>query len=295
MTNTSTYLAGLIGADLGLSLARVVQEQEARELGVDYRYRVFDLHDDPAHGDLGTTLTRLREKGYRGTNVTHPFKRAVVPLLDELSPDAEALGAVNTVVFSDGRMLGHNTDWYGFARSLEADLADAARKKVVQLGAGGAGVAVAHALLRAGVEDLVLLSRKASSAEVTADSLRRIHPSATIRTDSLTALANHLGSADGLVNTTPVGMPAHPGSPVPTELLRRDLWVHDIVYMPMETVLLRDAGAAGCSTVGGGGMFVYQAAENFWLFTGIRPDPRRMLRHLRRIVESGSQGAPVGR
>jgi shikimate dehydrogenase len=296
MTNHSTHLVGLIGADLGLSLARIVQEQEARELGVDYHYRVFDAHDDAAHADLATTLAWLREQGYRGTNVTHPFKKTVVALLDELSPDAEALGAVNTVVFSrDGRMLGHNTDWYGFARSFQVDLADAGRRKVVQLGAGGAGVAVAHALLRAGAKDLVLLSRNAASAEASADSLHRIHSRATIRTDHLAALADHLPAADGLVNATPIGMPAHPGSPVPAELLRRDLWVHDIVYMPMKTALLREARAAGCSTVDGGGMFVHQAAENFRLFTGIRPDPRRMLRHLRRIVESGSQGAPVGR
>jgi shikimate dehydrogenase len=295
MANESTYLVGLIGADLRLSLARVVHEEEGRELGVDYRYRVLDVHEDPSHGDLGATLARLREEGYRGVNVTHPFKKAVVPLLDELSPYAAALGAVNTVVFTDGRMIGHNTDWYGFARSFELELGGVARRKVVQLGAGGARVAVGHALLRAGVEDLLLVGRKASSAEAGADSLRRIHPTAMIRTDTVATLADHLGSADGLVNATPTGMPAHPGSPVPTELVRRDLWVNDIVYMPMETALLRDARAAGCRTVGGGGMFVYQAAETFRLFTEISPEPERMLAHLQRIVESGSQGTSTGR
>lgn len=292
MTDGTTHRVGLIGAGLRLSLARAVHEREARALGLDYRYRVLDV--DPRHADLGATIARLVEGGYRGINVTHPFKKAVVPLVDELSPDAKALGAVNTVVFADGRLIGHNTDWFGFARAFEAELGDVPRRRVVQLGAGGAGVAVAHAMLRAGVEGLVLLGRDTVAAEASADALRRIHPAAAVRVDRIAALGDHLGTADGVVNATPIGMPAHPGTPVPAELLRQDLWVDDIVYQPMTTELLRDARAAGCRTSGGGGMFVYQAAENLRLFTGVRPDPARMLAHLREIVESGTQGVLAG-
>src|SRR4051812_41681392 len=113
------YRAGLIGYDLSLTLAPVVQEREARELGLDYSYSVFDGQENPAYRDLAATLAQLRSSGYRGTNITHPFKQPVVAELDELSPDAAALGAVNAVVFTDGRATGHNTDWYGFAHSVE--------------------------------------------------------------------------------------------------------------------------------------------------------------------------------
>ena len=294
MTDDTTHRVGLIGAGLRLSLAGAVHEREARALGLDYRYRVLDVDDDPRHADLGATIARLVEEGYRGINVTHPFKKAVVPLLDELSPDARALGAVNTVVFADGRLTGHNTDWFGFARAFGTELGDVPRRRVVQLGAGGAGVAVAHAMLRAGTEELVLLGRNTVAAEASADALRRIHPAATVHVDRDAGLGDHLGSADGVVNATPIGMPAHPGTPVPAGLLRPDLWVDDIVYQPMTTELLRDARAVGCRTVGGGGMFVYQAAENLRLLTGVRPDPDRMLAHLREIVESGTQGKLAG-
>lgn len=294
MTDGTTHRVGLIGESLRLSLARAVHEREAHALGLDYRYRVLDVDDDARHADLGVTIARLVDEGYRGINVTHPFKKAVVPLMDELSPDARALGAVNTVVFADRRLIGHNTDWFGFARAFETELGDVPRRRVVQLGAGGAGVAVAHAMLRAGVEGLVLLGRNTVAAEASADALRRIHPAAAVRVDRIAALGDHLGTADGVVNATPVGMPAHPGTPVPAELLRRDLWVDDIVYQPMTTELLRDARAAGCRISSGGGMFVYQAAENLRLFTGVRPDPARMLAHLREIAESGTQGVSPG-
>jgi shikimate dehydrogenase len=293
MSERAAYQVGLLGSDLGLSLAKVVHEQEARELGIGYRYRVLDVQENPAYGDLPTTLKRLQSDGYRGTNVTHPFKKAVLPELDELSPDAEALGAVNTVVFSGGRTTGHNTDWFGFARSVELQLGGESRRKVVQLGAGGAGVAVAHALLRAGVEDLVLLGRDPSRTAASVEALRRIHPSAAVTPGTLDDVAGHLETADGLVNTTPMGMPAHPGSPVPSTLLRPNMWVHDIVYMPLETQLMREARSAGCLTVGGGHMFVYQAAENFRLFTGIQPNAGRMLSRLQDIVEARAQAAPA--
>jgi shikimate dehydrogenase len=295
MSEPAAYHVGLLGSDLSLSLAKVIHEQEARELNIDYRYRVLDIQENPAYGALPTTLAGLKSNGYRGTNITHPFKKTVIPALDRLSTDAEALGAVNTVVFSGGNATGHNTDWFGFSRSVELQLSGEPLRKVVQLGAGGAGVAVAHALLRAGVEDLVLLGRDRSRTADSVAALRRIHPSAAITAGTIDDTAGHLERADGLVNTTPMGMPAHPGSPVPAGLLRPGLWVHDIVYMPLETQLMRDAQSAGCLTVGGGHMFVYQAAENFRLFTGIEPDAGRMLSHLHNIVEARAQTAPVAR
>jgi shikimate dehydrogenase len=295
MSERAAYQVGLLGSDLGLSLAKVVHEQEARELGIGYRYRVLDVQENPAYGDLPSALVQLKSAGYAGTNITHPFKKSILSELDELSPDAEALGAVNTVIFSDDRSVGHNTDWFGFASSVEIQLAGAAKRNVVQLGAGGAGVAVAHALLRAGVEDLVLLGRDRSRTSDSVEALRRIHPDVAVSGGTLDDMAGHLETADGLVNTTPMGMPAHPGSPVPSALLRPEMWIHDIVYMPLVTQLMRDARSAGCLTLGGEHMFVYQAAENFRLFTGIQPDTGRMLSHLHEIVEARAQAAPATR
>ncbi|MDT5046154.1 MAG: shikimate dehydrogenase [Mycobacterium sp.] len=292
MNALSPYQVALIGSDLSLSLAKVIHERAARELGLDAVYRVLDVRDDPSHADLSGTLARLQREGYLGTNITHPFKKSVIAELDGLSEDAQALGAVNTVVFTDGKRIGHNTDWYGFARSLDTWLGQVDKRTVVQLGAGGAGVAVAHALLRAGVENLILLGRDPGRTAASADALLRVHPSATIRADTLDELPGYIGSADGLVNATPMGMPAHPGSPVPASLLDARLWVHEVVYQPLQTELMRQARAAGCLTVGGEHMFVHQAQENFRLFTGIQPSPQRMLAHLKEIVEARAQPAP---
>jgi shikimate dehydrogenase len=292
MNTPTTYQVGLIGSDLSLSLAKVIHERAARELGLDAVYRVLDVKEDLAYGDLSGTLARLQHEGYLGTNVTHPFKKSVIAELDELSADAQALGAVNTVVFTDGKRIGHNTDWYGFARSFETLLGQVDKETVVQLGAGGAGVAVAHALLQAGVKDLILLGRDPGRTATSADALVRMHPRSTVRPDTLDTLGAYISSARGLVNATPMGMPAHPDSPVPAELLDPRVWVHEVVYQPLETELMRQARAAGCVTVGGEHMFVYQAAENFRLFTGIQPGPERMLAHLKEIVEARAQPAP---
>jgi shikimate dehydrogenase len=181
------------------------------------------------------------------------------------------------VVLRDGRRVGHNTDWYGFAQSLRRNLPDAPRARVVQLGAGGAGAAVAHAMLTLGAGRLTLVDTERPRAErVAAELAARFGAGRAEATDDL---AGALAGADGLINTTPVGMAKYPGLPLPAALLRRDLWVAEIVYFPMETELLRAARALGCRTLDGGGMAVFQAVEAFRLFTGITPDADRMLRH----------------
>jgi shikimate dehydrogenase len=202
----------------------------------------------------------------------------VIPLLDELSSDARAIGAVNTVVFGrDGRTTGHNTDWSGFYESFGRELSDAPRERVAQLGAGGAGSAVAHALLTAGVERLQIFDTyRDRAAGLAADLNRRFGAGRAAPTDDA---AGAVAAADGLVNTTPVGMVGHPGMPVPRDWLRPGLWVAEIVYFPLETELLRTARAVGCRTMDGGMMAVFQAVGAFRLFTGIEPDADRMIRH----------------
>jgi shikimate dehydrogenase len=284
MTTTDSFRVGLLGLDLDLSLSRVLHEEEGRALGLDYRYEVFDARHNPEFSDVRATLGWARAAGYRGVNVTHPFKRTAVAHVDALSPNARALDAVNTVVFDGDSAIGHNTDWYGFAVSIDRNLANVPRQTVLQMGAGGAGVAVAHALLRSGVQKLALLDINEIHAAAVARLLRAAHSDGDVVVAAVDDAGRWLAKADGLVNTTPIGMPARPGSPVPAELLRPEMWVHDIVYMPLETELMRAARAAGCLTVGGGDMLVSQAAKGLELFTGLTPDVARMEAHLHRLI-----------
>jgi shikimate dehydrogenase len=269
----ANYLIGLIGSGIGPSLSPALHEREAAELGLGYAYRLLDL--DVIGLPVGDVLNAARSEGFDGLNITHPAKQAVLPHLDEVVPEAAALGAVNTVVFENGRAIGHNTDATGFARSLSRGLPDAAMANVVQLGAGGAGAAVAHALLSLGTGHLGVHD---------VDENRSAQLVAALRTrfgaDRAAVCAPEaVRTADGLVHATPTGMAAHPGLPIDESLLRGELWVADIVYRPLETALLAAARARGCRVLHGGGMVVLQAAESLRLFTGAEPDPDRMLAH----------------
>lgn len=289
------FLVGLVGTGIGPSLTPPLHEREADELGIRYVYRRLDL--DELHlpaSSVGDVLAAARLLGFDGLNVTHPCKQLVLPHLDELSPDAEALGAVNTVVLRDGRAVGHNTDWSGFARAFDRGLHDAALDRVVLLGAGGAGAAVAHALLTLGTARLTVLDVDARRARGLASALRDRFGADRASGDDLSQLAAHVAAADGLVHATPTGMAAHPGLPIPAELLRPDLWVADIVYRPLETALVRAARAAGCRVLDGGGMAVFQAVDAFRLFTGLEPDAERMLAHFAGLVAAPESDARVG-
>ena len=265
---------GLIGEGIQLSRTPRMHMEEGAANGLDYQYALYDsglMAGDPQIGDL---LAAAEARGLAGVNVTHPFKQAVTYHLDGLSEAATALQAVNTVVFRDGRRFGHNTDYWGFAESFRRVLGASAKDRVVLLGAGGAGVAVAHALLDNGVAHLAIYDRNGVAAESLVDGLSAHHGPG--RVSVVEDLETALLRADGVVNATPVGMAAHPGSPIPAELIRADLWVADIIYFPLETELLATARARGCRTMDGSGMAVFQAARAFELFTGLRPDPTRM-------------------
>ncbi|HET9139057.1 shikimate dehydrogenase [Actinophytocola sp.] len=280
------YLIGLIGADIGTSASPALHEHEADRLGLRYQYRLLDL--EVLGRPAGEILAAARLAGYDGLNITHPAKQLVLGQLDALSPDAAALGAVNTVVFRGGRAIGHNTDLPGFARSLSVGLPDAALDRVVLLGAGGAGAAVAHALLSLGAGTVTIFDTAPQRAETLADSLS-VHfgpnrAGAGRLDDGGATLAGAVHAADGLAHATPTGMRGHPGLPLPADLLRPGLWVTDVVYRPLDTALVRAARARGCRVLDGGPMVVYQAAAAFQLFTGVAPDVDRMLRHFDAIM-----------
>lgn len=273
-----SIIVGLIGAGIQASRTPPMHEQEADALGLRYIYRLIDLDRLGVGVDaLPDLLAGAERMGFTGLNITYPCKQAVIPLLDELSDDARAIGAVNTVVLRDGRRIGHNTDCSGFAESFRRGLADVPRARVVLLGAGGAGAAVAHAALGLGVERLSLFDADPARAAALADQLNARFGDG--RADAITDLAPAVAQADGLIHATPTGMAKFPGLPLPADLLHSGLWVADIVYFPLETALLREARARGCRTLDGGGMAVFQASDAFRLFTGVEPDPERIRAH----------------
>ena len=278
-----SLLAGLIGYGIQGSLTPAMHEQEGAAQGLRYVYRRIDLQTLGLGAEaLPELLTAAERMGYDGLNITFPCKQAVMPLLHELSEDAAALGAVNTVVLRDGRRVGHNTDASGFAEGFRRGLPDVKLDRVVQVGAGGAGSAVAQAAVKLGVGQLTVIDTDPARAEqVAADVSARFGAGRAV---AGTDLAAALATADGVINTTPVGMAKFPGSPVPPSLLRPELWVAEIIYFPLETELLRDARALGCRTLTGGGMAVFQAVDAFRLITGSEPDAERMQRHFAAMV-----------
>jgi shikimate dehydrogenase len=283
-------LAGLIGTGIGASLTPALHEREGAEQGLRHIYRRLDMERLGLGVEaLPELLTAAERTGFAGVNVTHPCKQAVIPLLHELSKDARALGAVNAVVLRDGRRIGHNTDMSGFAEGFKRGLPDARRERVVQMGAGGAGSAVAHALLGLGVGRLSVFDTDPSRAAGVAAALCALFGEG--RALAGTDLPGAMAEADGVVNCTPVGMAKYPGLPLPAGLLRPAHWVAEIVYFPLETELLRTARALGCATLDGGGMAVFQAVGAFRLFTGLEPDAERMLRHFEEMARSRAAAA----
>jgi len=281
-TSNRLIRIGLIGAGIQSSRSPRLHEEEARAAGLSCVYQLIDLER------LGVgveALPRLLEtaeaEGFAGLNITHPCKQAIIPLLDQLSDDAAAIGAVNTVVIAEGKRIGHNTDGWGFAENFKRWMNGIAVDRVVLLGAGGAGAAIAHAVLKLGVGRLAIYdcdSRRALTlSQQVSDSF------GAGRAVFVTDLRAEMAVADGLIQATPVGMLSHPGLPLPIELLRPTQWVSEIVYFPLETELLRQARALGCCTLDGGGMAVFQAVEAFRLFTGVTPDHERMLHHFARM------------
>jgi shikimate dehydrogenase len=271
-----TYLVGLLGRGLDGSRSPEMHEGEAAALGLPLVYRVADFdrlgYDDER---LDETLRALQTIGFDGVNVTHPFKQRVLATLDSVSADAAALGAVNTVVFRDGARRGFNTDWSGFRASMQLGLPHIALREVAQIGCGGAGSAIAYALLRMGVQRLRVFDADGHRASAMAERIGIHFPGQTILVAASAAAA--LDAADGVVHASPVGMASHPGTPFPTRLLRAEMWVSDVVYFPIETQLLRAARQLGCATLAGGGMAVHQAADAFRLITEVEPLVPRML------------------
>jgi len=278
-------LLGLIGSEIQASRTPAMHEHEARGCGISCLYQLIDLAKLRLDVKALYRLLQAAEwMGFGGLNITYPCKQAVLPLLTEISEDAQALGAVNAVVLRDGRRSGHNTDWQAFARSFRESMQGARIEKVVQLGSGGGGSATAYAMLTLGAGHLTIIDPDTERSRALVARLAALFGTERVHTGN--DLAMEFASADGLVHASPIGMYGHEGLAVPKDLLRPSLWVAEIVYFPLETELLIEAKRRGCRTINGSGMAVYQAAESFRLFTGLEPDVDRMRRHFVSMVET---------
>jgi len=274
-------LLGLIGAGIQRSMSPALHEEEGRHHGLRVHYQLIDL-DGAGNEALPLLIQAARVMGFAGLNITFPCKQAVIPLLDSLSEEAKAIGAVNTVVREGDRLVGHNTDASGWSWGFRRALPKADLSRVVLLGAGGAGAAVGHAALALGVEELSIVDVDPSRAAALADNLRNHFPSRKVAVARLDAMR----TASGLIHCTPTGMAGHPGMPLDERLLRPAMWVSEIVYVPLETELLRAARRIGCATADGGHMNVGQAIRGFNLFTGLDADAARMETHFRAITSA---------
>lgn len=277
------YLLGLIGAGIQRSLTPAMHEAEAASQGLQLHYQLIDL--DLARADVSVLpmlLDAAQIMGFAGLNITFPCKQAVIALLDELSQEAAAVGAVNTVVFDNGRACGHNTDSSGWRWGFERTLPRADLSCVALLGAGGAGSAVAHALLSMGAASLRVMDAVPAVAEALVARLSRQFPGRRVVT--ATDLSAAMRDVTGLVHATPTGMDKLPGMPLPARLLHPKMWVSEVVYFPLETALLRAARECGCAIIDGGTMAVGQAIGAFKLFTGRDADPNRVDAVFRALV-----------
>ncbi|QFT67861.1 Quinate/shikimate dehydrogenase [Labrenzia sp. THAF35] len=273
---SNIVLAGLIGRGIARSRTPEMHMAEAAAQSLRGVYRIIDVDTLPENEQNLKAIVHAAEvTGFNGLNVTYPFKMEVIPLLDQLSPNAAAVGSVNTIVFRDGKRIGHNTDLWGFAESFRQNMIGVSLKTVLLIGAGGAGVAVAHALADCGVQHLKIFDVDTVRVEQLARQVRSNRQGLTVEPVT-TVDAASCANLSGIVNASPVGMAKTPGTPFPLALLKPDMWVADIVYFPLETELLAGARRLGCRVLPGSGMAVFQAVRAFELFTGRRADPVRM-------------------
>ena len=262
---------GLLGAPISHSASPAMHERAAEALGLRCHYHLIEIAG-AGREQLKGVLEGVRRLGFAGINVTFPYKEAVLDLLDEISPDAAPIGAVNLVLVRDGRLIGHNTDRSGFARAVAPLVSASSHGAVALIGAGGVGRAIAFALAGLGIRELRIFDSEPGKAAHLAERL-----DGQLKTGASDSVEEALRGAVGVVNGSPVGMLPDRGTPVPDGLLHPGLWVADAVYSPLWTPLLTAARAKGAKVLTGRELAIHQAVRAFELFTG----------HVPSIVEMG--------
>lgn len=271
-------LVGLLGANIQGSMSPALFAEAFAAAGIDGYYHLLDV-DRLHERRLPPLLAAIKAAGFAGANVTYPFKQDIIPLLDAIDPGAAEVGAVNTIaIAADGRTTGFNFDRSGWRNSFVAAFGSgsAEGKTVVQIGAGGAGRAVAFALRDLGVGTLLIYDLdQARAAALKADLEQQRAPfNCRVSRD----LAGDIAAADGVLNATQVGMRGFPGNPVPVDALQARHWAADVIYTPLQTEYLKAAAAKGARTLNGSGMCVQQAVGAFTQLTGVTPELARLNR-----------------
>lgn len=283
-------LVGLLGANIQGSMSPALFADAFAAAGIDGYYHLLDA-DRLAERRLPQLLGAVKTAGFAGVNVTYPFKQDIIPLLDTVDPEASEVGAVNTVsIAPDGRTTAYNFDRRGWHNSfLEILGSDSAEgKTVVQVGAGGAGRAVAFALMDLGVADLILHDLDQARADALKSQLASQYGTSRCRIAG--SLEQDIAGADGIVNATQVGMRSFPGCPVPVASIKARHWAADVIYTPMQTAFLSAAVAQGARVLNGGGMCVHQAVAAFQCLTGVTPDVARLHRTFAAAVAARDAG-----
>ena len=263
-------LLGLIGSPIMSSAAPAMHEAAADALGLRAQYRLIDIAGAD-EAKLRAMLEGVRLLGFSGVNVTFPYKEAIIPLLDALAPGAAVIGSANTVVVRDGKLTGHNTDATGFASAFKAVLGDPGDKPIALIGAGGVGRAIAFALAELGARALHIFDSDAGKANALS---ARLEARMAVRV--CRDVREALDGAGGVINGTPIGMLPNRDSPVPVNLLHKNMFVADAVYTPLWTPLLQAARAAGARVMTGRELCIHQAADAFRLFTGLEASRERI-------------------
>ncbi|GGH29165.1 shikimate dehydrogenase [Cribrihabitans marinus] len=266
MTETRIPLAGVIGHPVAHSRSPRLHGHWLKDLAIRGHYIPMDVEA----GNLEQVLRTLPKAGFRGVNITVPHKEAVMAITDQITDRATLIGAANTLTFKeDGSILADNTDGFGFIENLSRNAPDwdPAAGPAVVLGAGGAARAVISTLAEAGVPEIILTNRTRARAEqLKLDFGQRVTVADWVQA------GNVIEDAALVVNTTSLGMAGKPELRVPLDGLRPEMVVTDLVYTPLQTRLLREAEEAGCTTVDGLGMLLYQAVPGFERWFGLRPE-----------------------
>jgi shikimate dehydrogenase len=265
--NGSTKLFGLIATPVSQSLAPTVHNLSFEKSGLNNVYMAFEVGND----ELKDVVKGFRALNIRGFNVSMPNKIKIQSLLDEVSPAAQFIGAVNTVVNEEGRLIGHNTDGIGYVEALKDNNVDFIGKKMTLLGAGGAANAVAIQLAIDGIEEISIFNRDLSKATRIADIANK-HTNCNVNVFSLSdlnSLKNEITNSNILTNATGVGMKPLEGKSLiaNTSLFHPELVVSDLIYNPRKTMLLKQAEFVGCKTINGLGMMLGAGAKSFEIWT----------------------------